>query len=193
MSEPLSHFATSGLFETIGTQRSEKSSYGARCNPGIIPPQMQTQKHMSTTTVKTPTGAAIESINLSNLESAKAKAIVIVKDILELQKQEDAQDKIVEANQKDLEKLMASEVTMDLVYGKTMPAALNVTQQAVAKAIETLVKSRQDGVGSRATALGELIVGAKKNIAALQEAMAKKRKELDDLKVEVVNEVDIKS
>lgn len=153
---------------------------------------MQTQKHMSTTAT-TPTRSAIESINLSNLESAKAKAIVIVKDILELQKQEDAQDKIVADNQKELEKVMASEITLDLVYGKPMPAALNVTQQAVSKAIETLVKSRQDCVGSKATTLGELIVGAKKNIAALQEAMAKKRKELDDLKVEVVNEVDIKS
>ncbi len=154
------------------------------CNPGIsTPAPCRQQKHM-----KTVAESAVDKINEQNRANAESKAIVIIRDIVDLQKRIEGEETNISSIQMQLDKLANSEITLPLVYGRPMPASLNETQKTVAKAIEALVKSKQDCVAGRATELGSQVVSSKKNIESLNEAIAKKRKELDDLKVEVVKE-----
>lgn len=141
--------------------------------------------------MKTLVSAAVEQINAQNVENAKAKAIVLVKDISGLLDQVTAKESDIEQLQKELDKLSNSELTLTKVMGKPMGTTLNHTQTTIAKAIEMLVKSKQDCVESRAKSLGESVISCQKSIEALDEAIGKKRKELEDLKVEVVVEADV--
>ena len=141
--------------------------------------------------MKTLASAAVEQINAQNLENAKAKAVVLVKDISGLLETVAARESDIDDLQKSLDELSNSELSLSKVMGKPMGTTLNQTQTTIAKAIEMLVKSKQDCVESRAKSLGEAIISNQKSIEALDEAIGKKRKELEDLKVEVVVEADV--
>lgn len=141
--------------------------------------------------MKTLAKAAIDQINEQNQKNAEAKAIFIIKDISGLLENVSARETDIEHLQDQLDQLANSELTLSKVLGKPMPAALTVTQTTIAKSIEALVKSKQACVESRAINLGEQIICSTKAIESLNEALAKKRKELEELKVEVVVESDV--
>lgn len=141
--------------------------------------------------MKTLASAAVEQINAQNVENAKAKAVVLVKEISGLLDQVGAREKDIDDLQKSLDELANSELTLSKVMGKPMGNQLNQTQTTIANAISALVKSKQDCVESRAKSLGEAIVSCHKAIESLDEAIGKKRKELEDLKVEVIVEADV--
>lgn len=148
-------------------------------------------KHMNTQ--KTVASAAVEAINKQNHDNAVAKSIVIVKDIAQLLGQIDAQEANIESLQTELGKLSNSELTLNSVLGKQLPAALTETQKTVAMAVSAVVKSKQACVEVRATQLSEQIVSCTSSIKSINEALDKKRKELEEIKVEVVTDTDILS
>jgi uncharacterized coiled-coil protein SlyX len=141
--------------------------------------------------MKTVAESAVEAINTQNRQNAEAKAIVLIKEIVNLQASIKSEEGNIEAVQKTLNDLMASELTYESVTGQGGLVPQNETQKTVQKAIETLVKSKQGCVEQRAVALGESVVHSKSNIAALNKRIAEKQAELAKIEVQIVSETDV--
>lgn len=143
--------------------------------------------------MKTVATTAVEAINEQNRNNAQANAVILIKDIVNLQNQIDANETDVEALQAQLAKLAKSEITMASVTGTSATVAQTETQKTIAKAIEAIVNSKQGCVAQRATTLGEQIVHKKASNETLEKEIVKKQEELGKIEVEVIVEADVLS
>ena len=92
----------------------------------------------------------------------------------------------IESHRIGLKALAEANTTYQKVTGTPEPVNPTLTQQAVVKAINELVKSKQAEVESAANSLGNAIANEQAAIVATEQRIAALRKQLDEMKVEVV-------
>lgn len=141
--------------------------------------------------MKTVAQDAVTAINEQNRGVAQAKAITLIKSIVDLQDAIERDENDIESLQKQLEKVAKSEITIGSVMGTNATPPNTETARTVIKAIETLVKSKQGCVEQRATQLAEQIVSKRSSIEAINKNIAEKQAELAKIEVKVVTETDV--
>lgn len=140
--------------------------------------------------MNTATTAAIASINNTNAEIAKGRAvglICLISRVLEAKKQNDLE--IVDL-QLSLKEIADSELTAAKVLGAAVPAEASQTetQKTIVKAVSELVKAGQGNVEIRAKQIGAAIVAKKSQNDQLDKDIAKLREDLNKIEVVVVDE-----
>ena len=146
------------------------------------------RKHMSNKVV----GQAIQNLNDANMQAAANKASALIVRVKGLQTQLASEAKTETELKKELNLLQTPDITDVTILGTALPTSnLNLNQQTIAKAIETLQKGKQGRVQELSDRLTQGIAQSQEAQAAIQKNIDKLVEELQAITPEVVTESEI--
>lgn len=134
---------------------------------------------------------AVENINTERSDAAIREAQGLLGAIEREQGLKAGHIKNVEENQKALAKVIESELTYEKVTGKPRPTTPTQSEETAIKAIDAIVKARQDEVQSRVNSLANCIAGLHDSVKACDKRIEELREKLLKVEPTVVVQSDI--